>query len=365
MIGINSPNWSRFPEDKSRTFFAVGVGKQFSDTTSHWQSYYNFPSLSFSFFYSDLGSPILGKEVGIVPQLTINLSKKRKLKSFYGRLGLGMSYASNPFDSLSNPGNEILGAQWNWMFQIFLYRTLFVNNNWHVKLGLGGLHTSNSHTELPNFGLNSGMITLSAQYFSKGLQYGKVDNWRFRPNRKRIYFVQIYPGIGIHELGGTRRPINGPNKIIPNITVAGGIIYKQHLKVKAGLSYRYYDSFRDEIVQQQVQPYVAAPVLNASQIHLIIGAEFLLGHIGMELESGITLFKPYFDEWYRTRAEADNDFALFQNKTFPNRIGANVYLINTNKNPTHNVFAGLHVNANWGTADFMGYTFGYVRRFKN
>jgi len=58
MIGVNSPNWSRFPEDKSRTVFALGVGKHFSDSASHWQSYYNFPSLSFSFFYSDLGSPV-------------------------------------------------------------------------------------------------------------------------------------------------------------------------------------------------------------------------------------------------------------------------------------------------------------------
>ncbi len=360
MVGRNVVNWSRFPDSGERLFYAVGVGKMHRDTSTYWNGYYNFPGLSFTLFYSDLGSSILGKELGVIPTFTFNVSKRRD-KSFYFKLGLGMSYATNPFDSLANPGNEILGSSWNWIFQLYLYRTLLLTERWHVKVGAGGVHTSNSHTTLPNFGLNSGMIALSAQYFLK--PYARLDrsNWSFQPDRRRQYFIQITPGLGLHELGGTRRPLDGPTKIIPSVSLATGIIFRRHLKVKTGFVYRYYDSFRDDIVKNDLPDFRDAPIWNASHIYLLIGMEYLVGHVGLELESGITLHKPYFDHWFRS-TDSDNAFLRWQNKTFPTRIGGNFYLFNTNNSPAQNLYVGLHVNANWGTADFMGYTMGYIRR---
>ncbi len=361
-IGRNVRNFSKFPDSGNRTFYSLAVGRTHTDSASHWQGYYNFPTLSLNLFYSDLGSEVLGKELGIIPTITYNLSK-RKVKSFYFKLGLGLSYATNPFDSLANPGNEILGAHWNWIFQLYLYHTLLHTERWHLKVGAGGLHSSNSHTQLPNFGLNSGIISFSVQHFLEPMRTQDLRAFQFQPDRKRTYFMQFVPGLGTHELGGTRRPLGGPDKIIPSFSAIAGIIFRRHLKVKTGLAWRYYDSYRDAIVKNEDAEFLDQPVWNATHLYVVIGAEYLVGHVGLDLESGITFHKPYFDRWFRDN-ESDDGFALWQHKTFPTRIGGNFYLINTNKNPTNNLFLGLHVNANWGTADFMGYTLGFVKRWK-
>ena len=311
--------------------------------------------------YSDLGSPVLGDEISLIPYVMVNLSRK-KAESFYLKVGLGGSYATHSFDSLKNPGNEILGAPWNWQFQLLMYHTLWLSGKWHVKLGAGFVHTSNSHTELPNFGLNSGVFTLAFQRNQQELIDARKTEWAFRPDRKRQYFWQVIPGLGFHELGGTRRPIDTPNKCIASLAIETGIIFRQHFKVKTGFTYRYYDSFRDDIVRRELTQYEDQPIWNASHLYWTLGMEYLFGHFGFELQSGITIHKPYFDLWYLETA-GTNKVDKFRNKVFPNRIGGNIYLLNTHKNPKQNLFLGVHVNANWGTADFHGFTLGYVRRW--
>lgn len=363
MAGFNVKNWSRFPDYSVRTGYQVSIGKVHQDTSEHWHGYYRFPNIGISFMYSDLGSDVLGDEISVVPYVLINMNRKQA-KSFYLKVGLGGSYATNSFDSLQNPGNEILGAPWNWQFQLLMYRTLWLSKKWHVKLGAGFVHTSNSHTELPNFGLNSGMFTLAFQRNQHELMDARKTNWDFLPNRKRQFFLQVVPGLGFHELGGTRRPINTPNKLIASMAVETGIIFRQHFKVKTGITYRYYDSFRDDIINRELAQYVDQPIWNASHLYWTLGMEYLFGHFSFELQSGITIHKPYFDLWYLETA-GTNKVDKFRNKVFPNRIGGNVYLLNTHKNPKQNVFFGVHVNANWGTADFQGFTLGYVKRWSS
>lgn len=363
LAGRSIPNFSRFPDADIRQSFLIGVGKIHQDDSTHWHRYYNRPSLSLSFLYSDLGSDELGKELSLIPYIVLNFSKKKQ-KSFYARFGLGLSYATNPWDSLTNRNNEILGAHWNWIFHAGLERTLVHKPRWNVKLGAAYLHSSNSHTNLPNFGLNSVMLTLTAQYFQSPVIPLNTDLASVGPDKRKIFFAQLVPGLGIHELGGTRRPRNGPNKYIPSIAVHGGIIFRRHLKVKLGLTYRYYDSFRDDIRDNQLEEFNEAPVWNATHIFLGIGAEYLVGHVGLDLESGFTIHKPYFDHWYEKFASDKTEWDRWRNKNIPRRIGMNFYLLNTNKNPAQNLFLGLHINANWATADFMGYTIGYVKRWE-
>ncbi|MDW3196462.1 MAG: acyloxyacyl hydrolase [Cytophagales bacterium] len=363
MAGFNVKNWSRFPDYTVRTGYQVSIGKVHQDTSVHWHGYYRFPNLGISLMYSDPGSPVLGDEISVVPYFMVNLSRE-KARSFYLKVGMGGSYVTNSFDSLQNPGNEIVGAPWNWQFQLFMYRTLWLSNKWHVRIGGGYVHTSNSHTELPNFGLNSGMFTLAFQRNQHELVDARKSGWAFRPDRRQQYFWQVIPGLGFHELGGTRRPIDTPNKLIASLAIETGIIFKQHFKVKTGFTYRYYDSFRDDIINRELAQYEDQPIWNASHLYWTLGMEYLLGHFSFEIQSGITIHKPYFDLWYFETA-GTNKVDKFRNKFFPNRIGGNVYLLNTNKNPPQNVFFGVHVNANWGTADFHGFTLGYVRRWSS
>ena len=363
LAGRSIPNFSRFPDAGIRQGYLIGVGKKHQSDSIHWHRYYNYPSLSLAFLYSDLGSAELGKELSLIPYFVINFSKKKQ-KSFYARFGLGLSYATNPWDSLTNRNNEILGDHWNWIFHAALERTLVHTSRFQLRLGAAYLHSSNSHTNLPNFGLNSVMLSLTAQYYQYPVLPVSGNLHNLEPDRNRIFFLQIMPGFGVHELGGTRRPRNGPNKYIPSLSVQGGVIFRQHLKVKLGLTYRYYDSFRDDIVANELSDYQDAPVWNATHIFLGVGVEYLVGHVGLDLESGFTIHKPYFDHWYERFASDKTEWDRWRNKNIPRRIGLNLYLLNTNKNPRQNVFVGLHINANWATADFMGYTVGYVKRWE-
>ncbi len=363
-VGKLVANYPEFPASDIRKSMAISVGKLHLKPKEHWASYYAFPTTGVSFTFSDYANKdVLGKEYSIIPYLQINFSKKR-FNSWYLKIGLGASYFTTHFDALTNPTNKVIGSDFAWTFQLFLYKTLFATDRTHTKLGAGFWHSSNGHTTLPNFGYNSAVISLITQFYTKPLKLEGYEFERKAIDKTKHYFINSRGDLGFHELGGASGPVGGPSKNVYTFSLGASMLIKQHLKINSGFSYRYYEHYYEQIQTGRFEEFSSKPRWNASNIGFFLGAEFLMGHLGMEVTGGLNIFKPFFEIHYREFAVSEGDTEYWLKQLFSSRLGLNLYLFNTNNLPKHNVFVGAHINANFGQADYTSFSLGYTKMIK-
>ncbi len=363
MVGKNIEIYEDFPHSNLRSNYVLNLSLLNMDTSKHWVKFYKFPTVGLSFSYSNLGNmEIFKNEFSIIPFIILKTSRNQR-KSFDFKIGLGASYFNHPYHNENNPDNKVIGSNFTWAFQLFLYKKFLVTNKVNLKFGIGFLHSSNAHTTIPNYGMNSAMISLAAQFPTRTYDPDfalKYDNISIK--KKNHYFIQVRFGHGWHELGGTFVPVGTKDYSINSYSLSGGIIFKRQFKMSLGLTYRFYNSFHDFIVRHRSNNRTGLgenPRTEASNVFIFIGTEFLIGHIGMDLAFGYNLHKPFYDE-FNSRWEFNEGFKYFRNKYLVTRFGLKYYLISNERMPRHNVYLGSHINANFGKADFMEISFGYT-----
>lgn len=364
MIGKIVPDKDSFPSTNTLKSYAINIGIINNNCNKNWASFYNYPTVGLSLAYTDLDNPhLLGNEFSAVSYLLFK-SSRCKINCSYFKVGMGAAYFTTHYNSIDNRKNVFIGAPFTWSFQAFLYRYIY-NNQWlHLKLGAGYLHCSDGHIQLPNFGLNSAVVSLSSQFFTN-----KINHYNLYPDENpeldhsKQYFIQIRDGNGLQEFGGKDGPSGSSKKGVYSLALSGGIIAKEQLKLRAGLTYRYYQHYYEYITQIPYQPLDNAPVWNSSNIFVSIGCEFLVGHFGMDVEEGINLFKPFYPKFYQM-FERGPDIDLTSKKLIATRFGLNYYLINTTKKPHNNIYIGANLAANFGQADFSELSIGFTHTFK-
>ncbi|MCB9364591.1 MAG: acyloxyacyl hydrolase [Flavobacteriales bacterium] len=360
MGGKIVPNYSvNFPKSTIQSAIAINIGTLNTDTSS-WAKYYNFPETGLAFFGSNLGNnKIYGNQFSISPYIQFKLNNKPK--PFYIKLAIGASYFTTHFDSISNTDNVAIGSGFTWDFQAFLYKSIYHNNGVHLRLGGGYSHASNGHTQLPNFGLNSGLISIAAQFYNPKNEV-KEPSSNVSKRKSKNLFLNFRQGIGFHELGATAEPVGGTKREIYTSALSLGIIFNQHLKIRSGFAYRYYEQYNNYIKETENTDFIDNPTLSSSNVYFFIGSEFLMGHIGLDVMGGLNLYKPFYKE-FNTVYEKNEGVKYYLKKLFTTRMGLNLYLLNTTKQPTHNAFIGTHINANFGQADFTEINLGYQFNF--
>jgi hypothetical protein len=170
-------------------------------------------------------------------------------------------------------------------------------------------------------------------------------------------------GLGLHEYGNAGGPIGGPKRMVKSVTISVGALFREQIKVDIGFAGRFYEQYYYHILNPIDSAYNNSPKLNASNLYFFIGCEFLAGHIGMDIEGGLNLYKPYFRKHYLTM-EGNIDFDFWLKQLFNSKLGLNYYIINTQKKPKVNFFVGLNINANFGQADFSEICIGVIHTFK-
>jgi hypothetical protein len=363
MTGKVVPNYKNHPQSRIQKVFSLNIGSiNFNPELKSWVSYYNVPNTGLSIDYTSYGNdPILGRSITLMPYITINTGN-HVFSSWHFKTGLGASYFTKQHTLWDNPGNLSIGSDFTWAFKLFLYKSWEYNKNVNLKLGGGYFHHSNGHTELPNYGLNSALLSVACQFHSK-YEGAKVLHHRRNFRNKNIphrYFWQLSQGIGFHEYGGPTGPVGGAKRAVHASSLAGGIIIKKHLKLRTGFTYRYYEHYYHQITKNEIEPYIKHPGWNASNIFVFIGGEFLIGHFGVDIEGGLNLHKPFYKE-YSKEFLLESELEYLVKSLFPSSLGINYYLINTEKLPKNNIRFGAHIHANQGQADYTGISIGYVR----
>lgn len=363
MIGEAFKSNSNFPETNFQTNYSLSIGTLIHSPSKKWAVYLNYPTSGLTVAFTDYGNnQEFGRSFSVLPYISFNLSKKH-YNSFYFRVGLGSSYFSKHYDPNNNKRNRAIGSTFTWTFQTTFYYNIYIQKHVDLNFGLSFIHHSNGHTQLPNFGLNSVLLSISSKLFLDPLD----DSFRQQYKKPKIAkskqkFVTTRFGIGMHEFGGPDSPTGGVKRTVNTISVGGGTIYKQVLKLSVGLTYRFYHHYYNYISEYQPAEYKSLPVLNASNIVIYVGGELLLGHVGIDAEVGFNMHKPFYD-YHHQLYESDEGISYALKKYIATRLGLKVYIKNTAKNPKNNLYLGAHINANMGQADFSELSIGYVHRF--
>jgi Lipid A 3-O-deacylase (PagL) len=354
MAGMIGPNYEPYPSTGLKKTLVLNFGSTNIDD-KYWAKYYNHPDIGVSLTLSDLGNQsVFGEEMDLMPYIIFNTSRKLK-NSWFIKMGMGASYFTRHYDSVTNPQDLAIGSTITWAFKLFFYHSLWTTKKMTFRIGGGYCHSSDGHTQLPNLGLNSGLIGITAQFRNHPIDPNYLFPEKVTEDIPDNYFLQIREGAGFHARGSPFKPVGGPKYGVGSDAISGGVILKNHIKLRAGFTYRDYGKLLDYTDQQ----YTA---WQSSNIFFSVGCEFLVGHIGMDIEGGINLYKPFYRQFYQTYEGSTASTFYFLKSTFPMRLGLNYYLIDPAKNTRYNVFAGADIDANFGQADFSELSLGCTVR---
>lgn len=349
LAGRIVPNYQQYPLSNVKETMVLDIGSSNVDNKP-WAKYYNHPDVGISLIFSQLGNEnVFGNEIDLMPFISLNTTRRLRNTWFF-KISIGASYFTKHW-ALTDSSNNAIGASYTWAFRVFLYRSLWVTKKINLRIGGGYCHSSDGHTQLPNYGLNSALLGLTLQFNKTPPDPDFIYPEKIKEVIPKTYFMTLRTGFGFHERGSPQGPVGGPKYGVGSFAVAGGIIFKNHIKVRTGFTYRDYGKLLDYTGLNYT-------TWQSSNIYFFLGCEFLIGHVGMDIEGGINLYKPFYHDFYKKYEGSTASTFYFLKNTFPMRMGLNYYLINTSKNPLCNVFVGAHIDANFGQADFSELSLG-------
>jgi hypothetical protein len=372
-IGKTSTANVNFPKLNPQQGLLFSIGTTNFDDKLEWAKQLNYPETGFTVSYVDMGnSAQVGQTITVIPFIDFKVLN-RWSNRWDLKIGMGASYFNKIFDEVENVDNKAITTHFTWAFRSNMYYKLLDKEDYNLKLGVGYFHNSNGHMRLPNNGLNTFLFSVYSELkFNKELENESAitsDSIPVNRTSQRYYSARVGFGKKVLSKYSTDR------KDVYAFAAATGKIINKTFKYGYGFYYRFYEDYYDYITEDgalvnELYPgFKEKPVLYSSNIGLFANGELLLSHVGIEFEIGFNLYKPAykFDWQINEEKYVDGAFQLGElnsyyklKKTISTRLGAKLYLINTNKAPRHNLFLGAFINANLGQADFSELTLGYV-----
>ncbi len=393
-IGQTHPANNGFPKMDLNKGVTFHLGTYQNNNSQEWAYRLRYPKTGIAFTFTDYGNhKYVGYSFSLMPFLEYGLFKKLFNKQLKMNVGLGSSYFTQEYNGTTYSYNNIIennnraiSTKFTWAFKAFLYYDFLKKEKVDWRLGAGFHHQSNGHTSLPNQGLNTFLLSISRhssfKYHKKGSD--KVDAIK-RNNFGKSFenYFSFRSGFGLNVLS---EEFNN-KKPVYTLAVSYGKILNKTFKIGFGFYYRYYDSFNtyikdgEELIIEQYNYFNENPFKFSTSYGVFISSELYLGHIGIEIDLGYNIYKPFYEvEWklqqgfywdfynsdgtYETRyvyGELNSKYQL--KKSILTRLGLKYYIFNNNEHPKHNIFVGATLNANLGQADFTEINLGYVYRF--
>lgn len=372
LVGKTMEANTDFPETNLQLGFSLNYTQHNFTDRKPWAAWLGFPKTGVSLSAYDFGNTDkIGRAYTLMPFMEFNLSKKIDLLT-----GVGLSYIDTQYNEVSNPFNRAISTDLNWSFKSFIYFDVFKSQSTDWRFGLGYVHHSNGHTRLPNQGLNSFLASISASFNSNQTNSNTELSINKTPTRQTYYSIRA--GIGQNVLS----EIFNDKKEVYSFAISAGRIHNNTFKFGGGIYYRFYEHYYDyikndeELVNTLYPIFKESPFSYASNLGIFGTAELLLGHLGVEVDIGLNISKPFYKiDWMLNQGydyqnaqgetvvvlgELDTYYEI--KRTISSKLGIKYYFITNNKAPKHNFFIGAHINANLGQADLTELSFGYVRR---
>jgi len=141
------------------------ISKQFTDQAT-WNKCHCYPRSGFTFSYYDFNTPILGKSFSASYFLEPHF-RMSNTASFFVNGGAGLSYLTNPYDSIKNPENHTYSLPINFFLHLDAGCNFRLDKKISVDIGGGFQHNSNGDFSQPNRGINFLSANLALHYATK------------------------------------------------------------------------------------------------------------------------------------------------------------------------------------------------------
>jgi hypothetical protein len=241
-----------------------------------------FPRTGFSFTYVDFHKELLGRSYSVSYFLEPNFKIGSDLKLLL-RASIGLSYLTNPHDSIKNPLNQSYSGYINSFLQLGFGLSYPVSNHLSVYAMGNFFHNSNGGFKQPNSGVNYVNASIGMQYYRYSTHFPaynieKDTSWKHQ--RPRIDVSLFYSPKGGYNADSTphRKLLLGVDahiaKQISNIDAltAGAEIYY------------------DEALRTMKETFVFDTSSNVLA-GLLIGHRFLLNRFIFSQELGFYVYK--------------------------------------------------------------------------
>lgn len=131
--------------------------------TATWNKYGCLPVSGVMFNYLDLNTPILGYSytAAYIFEPTFRLNNKM---DFFIKTRIGLSYMTNPHDSLKNPTNNTYSTKLNFFTAAGVGVTYKLSNHYSIVIAGNFFHNSNGGFDQPNRGFNYPHISAGVRY---------------------------------------------------------------------------------------------------------------------------------------------------------------------------------------------------------
>jgi len=352
LIGKSIPSYVLFTGKNPQIVIGSSYEHKNNDNSIEWQSILNNPTTGLSLYYTNYGTKAKGQSLSLIPFIEFHPIKNYKWST---KIGMGISYFDTKYNTITNSENNAISTDLTWVMQGVLYYDTQLKNDFNLRLGLGVFHHSNGHIKLPNEGLNAGLLSVSSSFNLKSKN--KTNNDIFDKSKVEKYsnaFYSIRFGNGFQAFISEDSPI----KSVYTLSVKGGTFYKNIVKLSLGINYRFYQHYYDYI-KNNPTTFDKKSKWNASNIYLSVGAEFMLGYIGIDWETGVNIHKPFYKLHYDLQKNKSLTQYKLKNRIV-GRLGLKLYVINTKKKPKNNFYIAGNINSNLGQADFSEISIGFV-----
>ena len=375
-IGETSSADNTFISLKASQTFGIGFGMQHNDSLN-WVKQLRNPYTGLILQVANHGNvEKIGHSISLLTYIEkpiILKNEKLKLLS-----GIGIAYHTEKH-TVENWQNKAISTDLTYAFRLGLYYDIFQKNNFQSRLNINYLHYSNGHIQWPNNGINTLALGLNFTYdgFNKNTYPVEKTVFPKEIQKSKQSFFSVQTGIGEHAL---YRFYNFRRNVY-SLDLMYGKIYNKTHKIGLGLYMRHYtNNYKyikegNNLVSEEYPELQKSPFLNSSSMGIALNYEFLMQHVSIETELGLTLFRPFFPAEYRLDATLINkQTGLFENgkaegttytlKRFVSgKLGLKYYVFNTYKVPKNNFFLGGHIVSRLGQADYSELTLGYTHTF--
>jgi hypothetical protein len=375
-IGETSSANNTFISLKASQTFGIGYGIQHNDSLN-WVKQLRNPFTGMILQVSNHGNvEKIGHSISLLTYIEkpiILKNEKLKLLS-----GIGIAYHTEKH-TIENWQNKAISTDVTWAYRLGVYYSIWSNSQLDSRINLNYLHYSNGHIQWPNSGINTLALGLNMTY--NGFKATENPNEKVISEKdikkEKQTFFSLQTGIGQHAL---YRFYNYRRNVYSFDFMYGKIYNKIH-KVGLGVYMRQYtNNYKyikegNNLVSEDYPELQKNPFLNSSSMGIALNYEFLMQHVSIETELGLTLYRPFFPAEYRLNATLINkQTGLYENgkaegmeytlKRFVSgKLGLKYYLFNTNKTPKNNIYLGGHIVSVLGQADYSELALGYIHTF--
>jgi hypothetical protein len=273
--------------------YPTGIEAIFSwqrNDSSIWALCNCYPRSGLLLAYYDYDNAILGKSITSAYFLE-PVYKLNKNIHFSFRGSAGLSYLTNPFDSLRNPTNLSYSTTINPYLLLGVGLWLRLNHHWWLNTSVNYQHQSNGGFKEPNKGINWPTAGLTVSYQQQARRYytGIIAKEKFWVN------APIRWDIGLFGMAKRALNKNGKSSRLPllGLSFQGSKQVGRLSALTAGI-----EIYRDAALRVRLK----MDSIKASSVKagIALGHEFILGKFLFSQRLGLYIFDqtPYYDQLY-------------------------------------------------------------------